>query len=199
LSRTGRAPQQVSSVDRLLGAAGEILRTEGWPGFNTNAIASTAGVNISILYRHFPDKYAILRQVIVRSHETTVERLGPELARFAVADDLERWLDEVLDATFRLRVDDPTGMVARFAARAIPEFASVEIEIRDQFIAGFSPLVAARYPKASRQRVRNVTGLVWVVVTSAIDFMVDNDQPAPALLRELSVMVLAGFDSLDAG
>jgi AcrR family transcriptional regulator len=42
------------------------LETNGFEGFNTNAVAEKAGVSIGSLYQYFPSKHALLSAIIER-------------------------------------------------------------------------------------------------------------------------------------
>jgi AcrR family transcriptional regulator len=67
--KTPRQPRARASVDFVLEAAAQVLEAAGEEGFNTNAVAARAGVSIGTLYRYFPDKSAILRELAMRETE----------------------------------------------------------------------------------------------------------------------------------
>jgi AcrR family transcriptional regulator len=50
----------------IVEAAARILETNGFEGFNTNAVAEKAGVSIGSLYQYFPSKNALLSAIIER-------------------------------------------------------------------------------------------------------------------------------------
>lgn len=59
-------------MNSILEASARILETDGLPGFNTNAVARRAGVSIGSLYQYFPNKDAILLELI-RSFEEALD------------------------------------------------------------------------------------------------------------------------------
>ena len=61
----GQARSQ-ETVDVILEASARILESDGSRGFNTNAIATKAGVSIGSLYQYFPNKDSIVRSLISR-------------------------------------------------------------------------------------------------------------------------------------
>jgi AcrR family transcriptional regulator len=73
-----------ATVDRLLGAAEELLRDGGADAATLRAIASRAGVSLGIVYRRFPDKDAILRAVYVRFFERAAALNRSSLEQSAV-------------------------------------------------------------------------------------------------------------------
>ena len=46
--------------ERLVAAAAEVLSERGWDGARVQEIARRAGVGIGTLYRHFPNRQALL-------------------------------------------------------------------------------------------------------------------------------------------
>ena len=63
------APVQARSrarLGRVLDAAELVLEQSGADGFNTTAVARTAGVSVGTVYRFFPDKQAIVEALAVR-------------------------------------------------------------------------------------------------------------------------------------
>jgi AcrR family transcriptional regulator len=64
-----KLPKQQRSgftVEAILQAATQVLTTQGLAGFNTNQIALRAGVSIGTLYQYFPNKSALIAQLITR-------------------------------------------------------------------------------------------------------------------------------------
>ncbi|MFB7105749.1 TetR/AcrR family transcriptional regulator [Streptomyces hydrogenans] len=77
--------------ERLVAAAREVFAEAG-PGASLNEIARRAGVGPGTLYRHFPDRSALLSAVLA----DRIERLGAQAERLLVSEDadeaLEQWL-----------------------------------------------------------------------------------------------------------
>jgi AcrR family transcriptional regulator len=55
-----------ATVDAIVEGAARILEERGFEGYNTNAIAETAGVSVGSIYQYFPDKDAITAALIRR-------------------------------------------------------------------------------------------------------------------------------------
>ncbi|MBN9759089.1 TetR/AcrR family transcriptional regulator [Pseudonocardia sp. Ae707_Ps2] len=53
-------------VERIVAAGREVLVTRGYDGASTNRIAAVAGVSPGSLYQYFPDKDAVLTEVLDR-------------------------------------------------------------------------------------------------------------------------------------
>jgi AcrR family transcriptional regulator len=81
------APQQArsrESLERLMKAAGQVLNEKGLAGATIPRIAARAGLSPGSVYRRFPDKDALLREVVLATLRSADEQnksvLKPELA-----------------------------------------------------------------------------------------------------------------------
>ncbi|WP_051228898.1 TetR/AcrR family transcriptional regulator [Paludibacterium yongneupense] len=73
-----KKPVQARSADTveiILEAAARILELEGFASYNTNAIASRAGISIGSYYQYFPNKDAVTAALIKRDSEDLAAHL----------------------------------------------------------------------------------------------------------------------------
>src|SRR6266536_2989870 len=77
------------TLARLLKATAEVLNKEGLEGATVPRIAARAGLTPGTIYRRFPDKDALLREVCLRMLDQNY-RNGKELLK------PERWKDKPL-------------------------------------------------------------------------------------------------------
>jgi AcrR family transcriptional regulator len=71
-----KRPRQTRSADTvnvIVEAAAWILENEGFPGYNTNAIAARAGVSVGSIYQYFPNKDALTATLIERETHILLE------------------------------------------------------------------------------------------------------------------------------
>jgi AcrR family transcriptional regulator len=104
VSAVRRRPTQTRARDtvaRIVGAARDVLATEGAAAFNTNHIARRAGVSVGSLYDYFPNKQAIVRHLI---EDLAGEETDAILERFSQLDDatLGQTIDDLVALTYRL-------------------------------------------------------------------------------------------------
>ncbi len=59
-----RQARAQATVDAILQASAHILVRQGFDGFNTNAVAERAGVSVGSLYQYFPNKDAIIAEMV---------------------------------------------------------------------------------------------------------------------------------------
>ncbi|GAA4996770.1 TetR/AcrR family transcriptional regulator [Pseudonocardia tropica] len=122
-------------VERIVAAGRDVLVTRGYDGASTNRIAAAAGVSPGSLYQYFPDKDAVLTEVLDRYLDAMEARVSREFLDSvaaagpgagtapAVRATLEALLDTFGEEPDLLRViveqlpRSPGGRRAAFAAR----------------------------------------------------------------------------------
>lgn len=84
----------------ILQAAVEELAEVGYGRVRMESVAARAGVAKSTLYRHWPDKLALIADAFETFHEQMVPDLGDLAARDAVALLIRHVAEVVIDSTF---------------------------------------------------------------------------------------------------
>ncbi|MEV7394665.1 MULTISPECIES: TetR/AcrR family transcriptional regulator [unclassified Streptomyces] len=118
-----------SSVERII-AAGRIVLGEGEASLER--IAAEAGVGIATLYRHFPNREAVVRAVLEDILQTDLQ---PLIERAAEADDTRQALQEIATRLLDL-IAEERGLVT-FAGN----FADVAVDVLQRFSASLHPLL----------------------------------------------------------
>ena len=92
-----RKPKQarsIQTVERTLAAAGAVLERDGFDGFSMQAVATEANLAIGTLYQYFPDKYAILKDLVERWYSKPVLYHADSLGKPDVEAQAEVYLQE---------------------------------------------------------------------------------------------------------
>jgi TetR/AcrR family transcriptional regulator, regulator of autoinduction and epiphytic fitness len=84
----------------ILTAAVEELAEVGYGQVRMESVAARAGIAKSTLYRHWPDKLALIADAFETFHEQMVPELGELPARDAVALLIRHVAEVVMDSTF---------------------------------------------------------------------------------------------------
>lgn len=100
LRKAPRQARAVATVEAIAQAATQLLREGGLATMTTNAVAARAGVSIGSLYQYFPNRDALMVELIRREQRGHVERVRAALL-------LCEGLD--LEATVRLLVRAAMG------------------------------------------------------------------------------------------
>src|SRR5580692_92355 len=86
------------SLSRLLKATVEVLDEDGIEGATIPRIAARAGVSPGTVYRRFPDKDALLREVCIRAFESNYKGIKELFAA-------EHWEGKSLEEVARKAID----------------------------------------------------------------------------------------------
>ncbi len=200
---TGRRAQpaqarSVITVERILDAAHQVLAEQGVPGFNTNAVAKAAGVNVGTLYHYFADKHAILLELVDRSTVERAEAVGDLAGRLDAGTDLDTWLDQVLAAVSEGEDHTSSAAVLRRACRAVPALADAERAAHSALADQLSVALRRRSPQLSVARATVAARMIVEVATHGLDLTAEPTTLASAVRGELVVALRAYLRELDA-
>jgi len=199
-------PTQARAQDTyevVLATAGELLIESGFEQLTTNAICKRAGLTPPALYRYFPNKYAILKELgdrLMRLQDDAVfawmEAGGLEGAtaseRVAKTAAL---LTDVIDMTRRF----PGGAAIGRALRAVPMLQQLRFASRDMVAGQFGEVLAARFPSVSPIRIRTATRMMVELTYAATEMAVEEPgQDASALAQEIGRLFDCYFETFDA-
>ena len=87
------------TVETIINAASELLRTQGVDAVTTRKVAARAGVSVGAIYQYFPNKEAILMQISNRIMDEESQAASPELFRLN-----RQSLDDMLQGLFKRTV-----------------------------------------------------------------------------------------------
>ena len=105
----------------IMEAAGQVLAAEGLLRTTTHRIAKRAGVSVGTLYQYFPNKQAVLMQLLRNYREESLQRLVDNLAGTAdlpLEDVISRAVDSFVEPFF-----------------SYPEVSRALMQNRDAFIS----------------------------------------------------------------
>jgi AcrR family transcriptional regulator len=121
-------PKQARSretMQRLLDQAEALLVEFGVNGFNTNLLADRSGVGPRAVYRYFPNKWAVLTELVERSCEREREWIGSFRALRA-GTDWRRISDRMVDSFYFAARRSPVYALLRAACQVSPQLQSVD-------------------------------------------------------------------------
>ena len=82
--------------DRIVEAAADLMYVKGVNGTTLDDIRAATGTSKSQLYRHFPDKDALIHAVIAVRGQQVLERETQRLGRLSSFSGLTRWRDALI-------------------------------------------------------------------------------------------------------
>src|SRR6201996_4694247 len=84
-------PRGAATRDRIVAAAADLMFARGVNATTLDDVRAAAGTSKSQLYRHFPDKDALVHAVIALRGKQILERETQRLGRFSSFSGLVRW------------------------------------------------------------------------------------------------------------
>jgi AcrR family transcriptional regulator len=185
----------------VLATAGELLREIGFEQLSTNAICKRAGLTPPALYRYFPNKYAILKELgdrLMRAQDEAV-LAWVEAGGFEGATSQERieknvvMLTEMIDMTRRF----PGGAAIGRALRAVPMLQQLRFASRDMVADNFAEILRGRFPHVSDARLRIAMRMTVELTYAATEMAVEEpDRDAEALIREVCLLFDRYFETI---
>lgn len=155
-TRRRGAPHQKRSqktVDLILSAASELLEESGFENLSTNAICKRADLTPPALYRYFPNKYAVLKEL----GEQLMQRQNQVLADFDWAltdvDHLEQQLASILRDTIHVTRQTPAAVWILRALHATPILSDVRLDSHRDVSARLTDQIRLAWPSLDRTRV----------------------------------------------
>lgn len=88
-----RQERAKATVEAIISAAAQVLVEQGYEGATTARVADRAGVSVGSLYQYFPNKEALVADLITRHADEIVD-----IMRRALEDPSHRTLDDGLRA-----------------------------------------------------------------------------------------------------
>lgn len=198
-------PRQARSQDTfelILETTGQLLENIGFEQLTTNLICEAAGLSPPALYRYFPNKYAVLKE------------LGDRLMR-AQDDEVIAWADAggLTGATFDERLaksiaihervvaiqrEFPGGLAIGRALRAVPVLQDIRFRSRDMVAGHFYRHMREAYPNVDPRRLDVITRMTVELSYAAVEMVVEEpDRDTDIINREVCLMFAHYFENLD--
>jgi AcrR family transcriptional regulator len=121
-----KAPQQQraqATVEALMTATARILVQEGYDRASTNRIAEAAGISIGSLYQYFPNKEALVAELVERMLSEEFAVLSQALPALR-GGPLKSAVRELLEALIRIHVREPE--LRRIILEQVPRVGRLE-------------------------------------------------------------------------
>lgn len=188
-----KQPQQARSretIQRVLEEAELLLVELGVDGFNTNVLAERAGVGVRAIYRYFPNKWAILVELMDRSNARERDWVG-NLRLLKAGDDWRSAIDRMIDGFYQGASNSPSYSVLRAACQVSPQLREVDDRNVVSFESDVAEALAALGLAVDPHRLGTIAKIVIEVSGRLIDLALKAESPASAelLIGELKRML----------
>ncbi len=186
------------TYEAILAAAAALLEEVGIDSLSTNMICARANLTPPALYRYFPNKYALLRELGVRLMQVQDKAVFDWVAAGGLAaNSMEEALEKDFEITKRViditRAQPASLWIAR-AMRAVPMLREVRIESRNHVAEVLFQAMRPRYRNTSDEALRRAVRLNIELSSAAIEMIMEEpDAQTDEFIRELSWMMLLYF------
>ncbi len=187
--------------EKILSATAALLEETGLEGINTNIIARQAGVNISAVYKYFPNKYAILSTLAVRLNDKqtalTLEYLDGIDAGTGWQDIVRGMVDTMVEGTRREK-----GLIAlQSAMLASPELKAMYRQSNDEVAKVFIRAFEKSGISLPASKKKLIGSCIGEIVPAMLDYSVSRGKRFdPKIIEELKRMHIGYLSTyLDEG
>lgn len=185
----------------ILTTAGELLAEVGFERLTTNLVCERAGLTPPALYRYFPNKYALLKELAHRLMDAQdkvvlawLEAGGTEASSIEESVAKNRDLQKRINAITRAF---PGGDWILRALRALPVLQEVRTTSRDMVAQTLFDILKAANPTASEDRLRTATRLTTQMMYAATEMVLEEpDQDEDKINEEICWMVSLYYQHL---
>ena len=188
-----RQTRSAATFDAIVDAAAHILRSGGYDALTTNRVAERAGVSVGSLYQYFPNKEAILVE-LVRRHTQDLEAGIVAIAARADSLALAELVAALIDDNARAHLVDPGLHKVLF--EEAPRLG--QLDWRDDFSARAIEVVVHLLERHRAQIVVRDIRLAAQIVASSVEAIMhgaalrgDPNLANGAIARETTRLVLA--------
>ena len=196
ITRPSQARSRIT-FDRILSVAKEIIVEQGIAALNTNLVAERAGINIGTVYHYFPDKIAILLELSKADRDLRSSYIIDKVSELPSAPDLENWVHEVVELTYKLRTDHPATIELRRAIRSIPELLDADRIRNEEVVTRLNTLYSVRFPNATPARRKMVARVNYETLSGLLDAYGDDVTHDKEFYSEVASMIVAHVKTLE--
>jgi len=196
ITRPSQARSRIT-FDRILSVAKEIIVEQGIAALNTNLVAERAGINIGTVYHYFPDKIAILLELSKADRDLRSSYIIDKVSELPSAPDLENWVHEVVELTYKLRTDHPATIELRRAIRSIPELLDADKIRNEEVVTRLNTLYSVRFPNATPARRKMVARVNYETLSGLLDAYGDDVTHDKEFYSEVASMIVAHMKTLE--
>ncbi|MCP4037466.1 MAG: TetR/AcrR family transcriptional regulator [bacterium] len=185
------------TVGRILDTAAALLDEVGVDGFNTNLLATRAGVRVRTIYRYFPNKSAVILALAKRVVSEWDAWAESELAKLDAAGDWRTAVEHATRGLFQRVREIPGHAAIRRAMRAVPELYLLDQQDNVRLAGAFAHALRQVEPELAPARASRIARCLIESSVAIVDVALEQPTAtARGLIDELVEMQLAYLESI---
>jgi len=178
------------TFDLILETAASILEESGFDHLNTNIICDRAGLTPPAIYRYFPNKYSILRELgksMLESHKNNqTSWIESHFSKMPTRDSLYELLVKQYEVVEKQR----GGQSILHALRAVPELTKLRTEWGRYVLSDLVAWHETVFPDVDRQRAERICIVSIASTFAVIELLIRNPKlDASDVLNDSAKMI----------
>lgn len=195
-----RRPEQArsrASLQTILTSAAELIGQSGVDGLSMTEIASEAGLSKAALYRYFPNRRALVRELAVQEFDRQRRAIVTSADEVASSDPRQMLIDG-LRAYCEAHRQEPWRVALRVAIHSDAELSSMDLVDSRQNAALIARLIADRFIGSDVRALTQRTLLVLELLDGVIRLItrVDADEAAGMVSQFCDMAAAHIFDDV---
>ena len=189
-----------NTFETILTVTGDLLGEVGFERLSTNMVCKRAGISPPALYRYFPNKYAILRELGRRLMDAQDEAVFEWIREGGVQ---KSTFEDLLESCLLIqsRVNDitrtfPGGAWILRVMRVIPVLREVRVESRQTVADSIRSAAQQAFPDIPEARLATVTKLTTEMMYAATEMAIEEPDLEEEITREACIMVASYYTRL---
>jgi len=186
------------TFEAILSATASLLEEVGIESLSTNMICARANLTPPALYRYFPNKYALLKELGIRLMDVQDQAVfdwiqGGGLVAETIEEAFQKSFDIQMQLNRITRAQPAALWIAR-AMRAVPMLRQVRIESRERVADAFFAALRVQFTDTSDATLRCAVRLNLELASAAIEMILEEpDAKEVEIVTELSWMMVRYF------
>ncbi|MFT7461115.1 MAG: AcrR family transcriptional regulator [Planctomycetota bacterium] len=175
--------------EKILEATAALLDEVGLDGINTNLIAERAKVNISAIYKYFPNKYAILSTLAVRLNNKQTELAIDYMAKVDESISWQEMMSGMIDTMVKGTRKEKGLIALQSAMLATPGLKAIYRKSNEEVSKVFLRVSEKCGIKLPAKRKKLIGRCVGEIVPSMLDLSASSGKRYdPKVIEELKRM-----------
>jgi AcrR family transcriptional regulator len=175
----------------VLEDSAELLEEVGLEGFNTNLLATRAGVGTRAIYRYFPNKFAIIVALAERFRDLEREWVG-DLRELAGSPDWREAVRQAISGYFSAASGRRGYAALRVASQAVPQLKALDDELSLELAQDLAKGLKALGVAVPARHLAALSRTIIEAANRILDVALQCDEvEAKLLVRELQRMIVS--------
>lgn len=192
---TKKQPAQqraTETFERILEVTAETLADVGIERLSTNLVCERAGLTPPALYRYFPNKYALLRELgerLMQRQNECIDQWVNASVFSCSQQELEDALEGLILATYEATRTTVGGVWIMRAMRAVPALQEVRLTSHAQVTEAQTQLLISALPHAPRHELQLVSRVAVELIYATVEMLFDDPLDVKSVARVVAGMV----------